>query len=351
MVLKRRQSSQDYSAEHYSEYDVVDDYRNSMCDNVFSGDGDANGKAKAGTQNSNVKKYIWVVQYVVFFLVALNAWRMNDNLFKTGVQLSQVNTDYTYLEDTISFTEIELKLAHEEFEKLKSSFQTVRPNVGLGLGVDRKAGRKAVSDTLVGLHDAQAQRIVNLQTHIQQIHLEDLRSRFGNGPYKIEVEVLVQGQRKVFTIETAPIELMPHAIHTFMDLVVNDVWKSTMFIHKVEHVVLAAPIDVNGNQKSPDVAKKLLFPEYSQEFPHVEHTVGFQGRPGGPEIYINLDDNSDYHGPGGQQQHDLVEEADPCFAKVVTGFEVLREFAEMNRKARTEDQVFYSEIIDMRVKK
>ena len=155
--------------------------------------------------------------------------------------------------------------------------------------------------------------------------------RFGDGPFQIDVEVMSKGQRKMFTMETAPIEEMPHAIHTFLDLVENKVWKNTMFIHKVEHVVLAAPIDVQGKQKSPDIAKKLLFPEYSNKFPHVEHTVGFQGRPGGPEIYINLDDNSEYHGPGGQQQHNLVEEADPCFAKVISGFEVLREFAEMNQ--------------------
>lgn len=175
-------------------------------------------------------------------------------------------------------------------------------------------------------------------------------NRFGNGPYKIEVEVIIEGNRKIFEIETAPIELMPHAIHTFMDLVQARVWKETMFIHKVEHVVLAAPIDKQGNQKSPDIAKKLLFPEYSPEFPHVEHTVGFQGRPGGPEIYVNLDDNTAYHGPGGQQQHDLVEEADPCFAKVVSGLEVLKEFSSMNEKARREDQVYYTEIVDLRLK-
>ena len=33
--------------------------------------------------------------------------------------------------------------------------------------------------------------------------------------------------------------------------------------------------------------------------------------------------NTQAHGPGGQHQHELEEFADPCFAKVVDGFETL----------------------------
>ncbi len=175
--------------------------------------------------------------------------------------------------------------------------------------------------------------------------------RYGPGPYEIEVAVRIEGEQKFFTIQTAPIDIMPHAIHTFMDSVVNGVWDDTMFIHKVQHVVLATPIDEKGNQKSPELTKKLLFPEYSEKFPHVEHTIGYQGRPGGPEIYINLDDNSAHHGPGGQKQHDLVEEADPCFGKITHGIEVLTKFIELNAKAVQNNDISYSKIEYMKFMK
>ncbi len=141
---------------------------------------------------------------------------------------------------------------------------------------------------------------------------------------------------------------MPHAIHTFMDSVSNNVWDNTMFIHKVEHVVLATPIDEEGNQKNPSLTKTLLFPEYSEEYPHIENTIGYQGRPGGPEIYINLNDNSEHHGPGGQRHHDLVEEADPCFGKITHGIDVLKKFIELSAKAVQNGEISYTKIESMR---
>lgn len=158
--------------------------------------------------------------------------------------------------------------------------------------------------------------------------------------------VKVEGETKYFTIETAPNHIMPHAVHTFMNLIDNRVWDGSMFIHKVDHVALA-PISENISPKKTTV-KSLLFPEYSSEWPHEVNTVGFQGRPGGPSIYVNLDDNTDWHGPGGQLQHELVEEADPNFAKVIDGFDVLKRFREINRKAVKEDEVYYSKIERMR---
>ena len=54
-----------------------------------------------------------------------------------------------------------------------------------------------------------------------------------------------------------------------------------------------------------------------------QYTLGFTGRPGGPDFYINKMNNTEAHGPGGQHQHHLEEFADPCFAKVIDGFETL----------------------------
>lgn len=62
----------------------------------------------------------------------------------------------------------------------------------------------------------------------------------------------------------------------------------------------------------------------SPSFPHKQYTVGYAGRPGGPDFYISTKDNSRVHGPGGQQDYDDPSEADPCFAKVVAGFDLVK---------------------------
>jgi hypothetical protein len=69
----------------------------------------------------------------------------------------------------------------------------------------------------------------------------------------------------------------------------------------------------------------LAFPDYSEEYPHMEWTLGFAGRPGGPDFYINLDDNTELHGPGGQYQHALEEQGDSCFGRIKTGQEFIQQ--------------------------
>mmetsp|Transcript_10716 Transcript_10716/g.16894 ORF Transcript_10716/g.16894 Transcript_10716/m.16894 type:complete len:89 (-) Transcript_10716:149-415(-) len=48
-------------------------------------------------------------------------------------------------------------------------------------------------------------------------------------------------------------------------------------------------------------------------------SLPFPGRPGGPDFYVNLQDNLKAHGPGGQGG----TAADPCFARLVAGQEVV----------------------------
>jgi hypothetical protein len=59
----------------------------------------------------------------------------------------------------------------------------------------------------------------------------------------------------------------------------------------------------------------------SPNFPHVKYTLGYAGRPGGPDFYVSTQDNTQNHGPGGQASYEEASEADPCFAKVVPGYE------------------------------
>ena len=64
----------------------------------------------------------------------------------------------------------------------------------------------------------------------------------------------------------------------------------------------------------------LPFQEYSDLYPHKEGTLGWSGRPGGPEFYVSIMDNSENHGPGGQPQAQNPYEADTPIGTIVEGY-------------------------------
>lgn len=143
--------------------------------------------------------------------------------------------------------------------------------------------------------------------------------------------------RGTFTIEMAPLELMPIAVNLFLQQVHHRFWNGCSFVINAMHILQAGPHEYNGkgtyNANSVALKSrfeksrldKMPYQEYSHEYPHKRYTVGFAGRPGGPDFYINKVDNSVNHGPGGQSHHDLHEEADPCFGTVIDGLEILED--------------------------
>ena len=191
---------------------------------------------------------------------------------------------------------------------------------------------------------------------------------------------LEEDTRYKFIIELAPLDKVPHAIHLFLEQVDHGLLEDTHFYLNGPHIVQAGPQpdwnehdydheDLKNSYES-EVAKigssaidtldryerkaaeskvpqfdddeweayyteedyyeedrrikkyvdlglsELAFPDYSDEFPHLPWTVGFTGRPGGPDWYINKVDNTKSHGPGGQVQHDLHEQGDSCFGTI-----------------------------------
>ena len=217
------------------------------------------------------------------------------------------------------------------------------------------------------------------RTHTQQHY------SFGPGPHVVEITYLLRGQtspqddtRHKFKIELAPLELVPHAIHLFLEQVDHGLLEDTHFYLNGPHIVQTGPqpdwgeheydeegfksdLDVTQSEKISQDAistiekyerqaasskvpaydddeyesyyseedyyeeekrtkdfqdlglSELAFPDYHHEFPHLPWTVGYTGRPGGPDWYINKVDNSIGHGPGGQTQHNLEEQGDSCF--------------------------------------
>ena len=172
--------------------------------------------------------------------------------------------------------------------------------------------------------------------------------RFGPGPHVVEVYVefpqFVENTdldqwprvRGTLRLEMAPLDLMPVAVNLFLQQIYHGLWNGCAFVVNAEHILQAGP-----HQPTPDGKEyslnseellhrftdagllELPYQEYRDEYPHEPYTIGYAGRPGGSNWYINKVNNTINHGPGGQQHHSLNEEADPCFAKVVGGWEVL----------------------------
>jgi len=73
----------------------------------------------------------------------------------------------------------------------------------------------------------------------------------------------------------------------------------------------------------------LAFQEYNDHFPHKQYTLGYAGRPGGPEFYISTIDNTQNHGYGSQGSK---TEADSCFGKIIDGFPVIKRMQQQTKQ-------------------
>ena len=175
-----------------------------------------------------------------------------------------------------------------------------------------------------------------IQQNIQRMSKEAVLAKFGPGPHRLELYLrfdshLGHTDSGTITIELAPLDELPHAVHWFLEQVDRKLYDGWSFHRNVRHVIMAGATRNFLTEKKPPNTKdfrdagfhSLLFQEYSQNFPHRKNTLGFAGRPGGPLFYINKSDNSKIHGPGGQRNQDDTSEADTCFAKVVDGFDVV----------------------------
>lgn len=189
-----------------------------------------------------------------------------------------------------------------------------------------------------------------LTEYIQQESKREVLNWLGDGPHKVKFEIeypedreLPEGTEKPkreFVVQLAPLDSMPHSIHIFLEQVSAHLWDNTAFVINPGHVLQAAA--VSGDQSVADRAKlkpfeemrlkHVAFQEYNKTFPHEQWTLGFAGRPGGPDFYINTQNNTIPHGPGGQAHHELTDDADPCFAIVVDGIPVVKDLMTRPRK-------------------
>lgn len=193
---------------------------------------------------------------------------------------------------------------------------------------------------VVGLKEANTQlreKKINMQKAIQQMSKKALLEKFGPGPHFVEMFIRFDsGEGRTdggyVTLELAPVDEMPHAVYWFLEQVEHKLYDGCSFHRNAAHVIQAGPVpNFLTPANSPSLAQRfkddglnsVLFQEYSANFQHEKYTAGYAGRPGGPDFYISTKDNSKIHGPGGQSKYGDAGDADPCFAKVTHGQDII----------------------------
>ena len=166
-------------------------------------------------------------------------------------------------------------------------------------------------------------RAQKLKEQVQGVSRADTIAKYGDGVIRVQFELLFPGEKSLggpstFVIEMASLDLMPHSVFTFLEMVSFGLLDGTSFIMNALHVLKAAPLPYDyspADEKSAAFKEhglqSVAFREYTPDFPHTKYTVGFAAD-GSPSFYINIDDNTEIH------------VGDPCFAKVVSGFDTIK---------------------------
>ena len=185
-----------------------------------------------------------------------------------------------------------------------------------------------------------------LEEYIQDQSRKQVLQKYGPGPHKVQFTIQQddKASEETFVVQMADLDSMPHSVLTFLDMISHKLWDNTVFYFSpsASHVLAAAPVAYGTFEPKSHHFEALgftgnVFAEYSEEFTHEPWAIGFSGK--GPNFYINISDNRQQHGPGGQGHHDLPGEADPCFGKIISGVKVVKKLVKSNKKLNFKNQV------------
>ncbi|CAB9512932.1 expressed unknown protein [Seminavis robusta] len=179
------------------------------------------------------------------------------------------------------------------------------------------------------LRDSQT-KAETLKRTVQALSKREALQKYGNHVHRVEIELAfpdphphyhLHSEKEgptTFIIELAPIELMPHSVHFFLEMVHAGLLDGCSFILNALHVLKAAPLPYDGSSAANKARaftrmglESVAFKEYAPSYPHEQYTVGFAAD-GSPSFYINTEDNSEIH------------LGDPCFGKIVEGFDTVK---------------------------
>jgi len=170
--------------------------------------------------------------------------------------------------------------------------------------------------------------------------------KYGQGPHHVELQVQLPSSQVVggsstpiietIKIELAPLDMMPHSIHVFLEQISSGMWDDGAFDLHVGHVFMAHNRELAESFNDKEEIPMMSFPEFNADYPHDRYTIAFpsplstskQGT-SRRAFYINLQDNSSHHSPrvesfssGGAGVATAITkersvEGESCFGKIV----------------------------------
>ena len=170
------------------------------------------------------------------------------------------------------------------------------------------------------------QKAGHLKEKVQMLSKREAIAKYGHQSHRVELELIFPSDLDPdasdgptrFVIELAPLDLMPHSVHFFLEMVDSHLLDGCSFILNALHVLKAAPLPYDGSSAANKARaftkmglESVAFKEYAPSYPHEQYTVGFAAD-GSPSFYINTEDNSEIH------------LGDPCFGKIVEGFDTIK---------------------------
>ncbi len=87
---------------------------------------------------------------------------------------------------------------------------------------------------------------------------------------------------------------MPYTVHFFLEQVSRGLWDGCSFHRNAGHVVQGGPVGNHLEKKNVRAPfqesgyTSVAFQEYHPDFPHKKYTLGYAGRPGGPDFYVSV---------------------------------------------------------------
>lgn len=286
---------------------------------------------------------------------------LDDEIRSCTRRVDQLNNSNSDLKSQAKKHVDEIRRVRADFEAETSrlSSEVAKKNDLIKMKEDKIELTKDIESKVTDLQKREHAWMGRVQLLTQKIARESFREaleRFGPGPHKVKFEVelprdsekdatLPEGAHPFFVIQLHPLKNMPHAVHLFLEQAYHGLWDGCSFVVNAPHILQAGTFP--GGTSSKTYAEKikefeevgldvLSYQEYDRLYPHVQWSVGFAGRPGGPDFFINKMDNTKNHGPGGQRHHTFGEEADPCFGFVSEGKEVLERMYVMQTDAKND---------------
>mmetsp|Transcript_39689 Transcript_39689/g.85609 ORF Transcript_39689/g.85609 Transcript_39689/m.85609 type:complete len:490 (-) Transcript_39689:71-1540(-) len=164
---------------------------------------------------------------------------------------------------------------------------------------------------------------------IRNVSKRSVVAKYGKGPHHVELQVQFPSSSSPETIkiELAPLDIMPHSIHTFLEQIDEGMWDGASFdVANAGHVLMAAAHD-QAPSATPSLTTTTtsmktttLFPEYHAHYSHDKYTIAFPSSQSSSSqqqsgFYINLQPNTIHHSP--RIEGEKYIEGESCFGRIV----------------------------------